>query len=177
MKTAIIIGAGPAGLTAAYELSRLSREWRIVVLEGTSEIGGISRTAKCGDCRIDIGGHRFFSKSKEVNDLWSSLMPLQGSPAKDDLLLGRKCRLEPGGPDPEQDERVMLHRRRVSRIYYLRHFFDYPISVKPATFLAMGLARTWKAGWSYLHSVFVKRPEKSLEDFYINRFGRVLYSI
>jgi len=178
VKTAVIIGAGPAGLTAAYELVEKGRgEWKIVVLEETDAIGGISRTVVHGDCRIDIGGHRFFSKSKEVNDLWAQLMPIQGSPSKDDLLLNRPCNVEEGGPDPEKVDRVMLRRRRVSRIYYLRHFFDYPISIKPATFLAMGLVRTWKAGWSYLYSAFVKRPEKSLEDFYINRFGRVLYSM
>ncbi len=85
--------------------------------------------------------------------------------------------MEAGGPDPERVDRVMLRRRRISRIYYLRHFFDYPISIRPATFLAMGLVRTWKAGWSYLYSAVVKRSEKSLEDFYINRFGRVLYSM
>ena len=177
MKTAVVIGAGPAGLTAAHELSSRSKEWKVVVLEESGEIGGISRTAVCGDCRIDIGGHRFFSKSKEVNDLWAELMPVQGKPSKDDILLGRECNVAPGGPDPEADDRVMLRRRRVSRIYYLRHFFDYPISIKPATFIAMGLVRTWKAGWSYLYSAFFKRPEKSLEDFYINRFGKVLYSM
>jgi len=177
MKTAVVIGAGPAGLTAAYELSRRSKDWKVVVLEETTQIGGISRTVVCDDCRIDIGGHRFFSKSKEVNDLWAEIMPVQGSPSKDDLLLNRECRVEPGGPDPEESERVMLRRRRVSRIYYLRHFFDYPISMRPATFLAMGLIRTWRAGWSYLFSVFFKRPERSLEDFYINRFGKVLYSM
>ena len=177
MKTAVVIGAGPAGLTAAHELSIRSKEWKVVVLEESGEIGGISRTAVCGDCRIDIGGHRFFSKSKEVNDLWAELMPVQGKPSKDDILLGRECNVAPGGPDPEADDRVMLRRRRVSRIYYLRHFFDYPISIKPATFIAMGLVRTWKAGWSYLYSAFFKRPEKSLEDFYINRFGKVLYSM
>lgn len=177
MKTAVVIGAGPAGLTAAHELSRLSGDWRIIVLEGSPHIGGISRTAIHGDCRIDIGGHRFFSKSKEVNDLWAKLMPVQGAPSKDDLLLNRPCPIEVGGPDPEQEERVMLRRNRVSRIYYLRHFFDYPISINLATFFAMGIVRTWKAGWSYLHGVFFKRPEKSLEDFYINRFGKVLYSM
>ena len=177
MKTAIVIGAGPAGLTAAWEIRRKSREWNVVVLEESPFIGGISRTAVCGDCRIDIGGHRFFSKSKEVNDLWAELMPIQGSPSRDDILLGRPCNVEKGGPDPEKEENVMLRRRRVSRIYYLRHFFDYPISIKPATFMAMGLVRTWKAGLSYLYSAFFKRPEKSLEDFYINRFGRVLYSM
>ena len=177
IKTAVVIGAGPAGLTAARELHGKSKDWRIVVLEESGEIGGISRTAVCGDCRIDIGGHRFFSKSEEVNRLWAELMPIQGKPSKDDLLLGRPCNVEAGGPDPEREERVMLRRRRVSRIYYLRHFFDYPISIKPATFLAMGLARTFRAGFSYLYSAFFKRPEKSLEDFYINRFGKVLYSM
>lgn len=178
MKTAVVIGAGPAGLTAAYEMARRGGEgWRIVLLEGSPYIGGLSRTAVHGDCRIDIGGHRFFSKSKEVNDLWATLMPIQGKPSKDDVLLNRPCRVDEGGPDPEKVDCVMLRRRRVSRIYYLRHFFDYPISIKPATFLAMGLVRTWKAGWSYLRSAFFKRPEKSLEDFYVNRFGRVLYSM
>ena len=176
-KTAVVIGAGPAGLTAAYELRRKSKDWRIVVFEESPFIGGISRTAVCGDCRIDIGGHRFFSKSKEVNDIWSELMPVQGSPSKDDLILGRPCSVEKGGPNPEKEDRVMLRRRRVSRIYYLRHFFDYPISVKPATFLAMGLWRTLKAGLSYIYSAMYKRPEKSLEDFYVNRFGKVLYSM
>ena len=177
MKTAVVIGAGPAGLTAAYELAEKSKDWRVVVLEESREIGGISRTAVHGENRIDIGGHRFFSKSQEVNDLWAKLMPVQGSPSKDDILLDRPCNVEAGGPDPEKTDRVMLRRRRVSRIYYLRHFFDYPISIKPATFIAMGIARTWNAGWSYLYSAMFKRPEKSLEDFYINRFGRVLYSM
>ena len=177
MKTAVVIGAGPAGLTAAHELIKHSTEWNVVVLEETSYIGGISRTAVCGDCRIDIGGHRFFSKSKEVNDLWAEIMPIQGKPSKDDILLSRKCHVEQGGPDPENVDRVMLRRHRVSRIYYLRHFFNYPISIKLATFLAMGFVRTWKAGWSYLYSAFFKRKEKSLEDFYINRFGKVLYQM
>ena len=177
MKNVIIIGAGPAGLTAAYELLEQSKDVKVTVLEESDVIGGISRTVVHGQNRIDIGGHRFFSKSKEVNDLWAKLMPVQGSPSKDDRILGRECHVEVGGPDPEKEERVMLRRHRVSRIYYLRHFFDYPISIKLATFIAMGLVRTWKAGWSYLYSAFCKRPEKSLEDFYINRFGRVLYSM
>ena len=178
MKRAIIIGAGPAGLTAAHELVRKGAgEWKVVVLEESDQIGGISRTAVHNGSRIDIGGHRFFSKSQEVNDLWAELMPVQGEPAKDDRLLGRTCNVQPGGPDPESDDVVMLRRRRVSRIYYLRHFFDYPISMKPATFLAMGLIRTFKAGMNYIWSCFFKREEKSLEDFYINRFGKVLYSM
>jgi len=178
MKTAIVIGAGPAGLTAAYELCSLAGgNWHVVVLEASSSFGGISQTVVHGNCRIDIGGHRFFSKSEAVNNLWAKIMPIQGGLAKDDLLLNRDVLLSPGGPDPEKTDRVMLRRNRVSRIYYLRHFFDYPIAVKPATLVAMGLWRTCKAGFSYLYSAFFKRPEKSLEDFYINRFGKVLYSM
>jgi len=177
MKTAIVIGAGPAGLTAAYELCRRTKDWKVIVLEGSEEIGGLSRTVFHEGCRIDIGGHRFFSKSRQVNDIWAQVMPLQGKPAKDDIILDRPCHVSPGGPDPETEDAVMLCRHRVSRIYYLRHFFDYPITVKPATLRAMGLVRTVKAGCSYLSGTVFKRPERSLEDFYINRFGKVLYSM
>lgn len=178
MKTAVVIGAGPAGLTAAYELlEKGGGDWKPIVLESLGDVGGIARTLVRNGRRFDIGPHRFFSKSDEVNALWEKLMPLQGTPSKDDILLGRACTLTAGGPDPEKTDRVMLRRHRLTRIYYLRHFFDYPISMKPATFLAMGLVRTFRAGMSYLCSCFFKRPEKSLEDFYINRFGKVLYSM
>lgn len=178
MKTAVVIGAGPAGLTAAFALlERAPEAWRVVVLEESGEIGGIARTAVHKGCRIDIGGHRFFSKCQEVNDLWARLMPTQGSPAWDDRELAREKAYASGGPDPEREERVMLVRDRVSRIFYLRHFFDYPIALKLQTFLNMGLVRTWRAGWSYLHAACCKREENSLEDFYINRFGRVLYEM
>ena len=93
MKTAIVIGAGPAGLTAAYELRRRSNDWRIIVLEESAEIGGISRTVIHEGCRIDIGGHRFFSRSPRINEIWNDVMPMQGKPAKDDIILGRACRL------------------------------------------------------------------------------------
>lgn len=176
-KHLVVIGAGPAGLTAAYELLEKTNEWKVTVLESSPFVGGIARTVERNGNRFDIGPHRFFSKSEEVNALWNRLLPLQGAPAKDDILLNRRCSLAAGGPDPEKTDRVMLRRHRLTRIYYLRHFFDYPISIKPATFLAMGLVRTWRAGWSYLYSAFFKRPEKSLEDFYINRFGKVLYSM
>lgn len=178
MKNAVIVGAGPAGLTAAYELlEKAPAEWRVLILEESGEFGGIARTAVHGKCRIDIGGHRFFSKSAEVNALWAKLMPTQGAPSWDDIQLHRTKPFVEGGPDPEKEDRMMLLRDRVSRIFYLRHFFDYPISLSLRTFLNMGLWRTWKAGWSYLHAAFFKREEKSLEDFYINRFGRVLYEM
>ena len=176
-KKLVIIGAGPAGLTAAYEVLEKSADWDVTILESAEEVGGISRTLERNGNRFDIGPHRFFSKSDEINALWNRLLPLQGAPAKDDIALNRSCSLAEGGPDPEKTDRVMLRRHRLTRIFYLKHFFNYPISLKPATFLSMGLVRTWKAGWSYLYSMFFKRKEVSLEDFYINRFGKVLYSM
>ena len=174
----IIIGAGPAGLTMAYELLKNGKnKYDVVILEESSDIGGISKTVKYNGNRMDIGGHRFFSKDERVMNFWKELMPVQGKDSIDDKILNRTKQLSEGGPDPEVEDNVMLLRHRVSRIYYLKKFFDYPISMKAETFKNMGLRRTIKAGFSYLKTIFVKREEKSLEDFYINRFGKVLYSM
>lgn len=175
-KTAIIIGAGPAGLTAAYELLK-NTDIIPVILEESEFIGGISRTAEYKGNRMDIGGHRFFSKIDKINNLWQELMPLQGKPSFDDIKTNTEKDLSPNGPDPETDDKVLLLRNRVSRIYYLRKFFDYPISLKPETFINMGLSRTIKAGFGYVYSCVFKKEEDSLENFYINRFGRPLYEM
>lgn len=175
-KTAIIIGAGPAGLTAAYKLL-CETDILPVVLEETGFIGGISRTVERHGNRMDLGGHRFFSKNEEIMSLWHEIMPIQGAPAKDDILLGRDKPFAEGGPDPELTDRVMLIRDRVSRIFYLRKFFDYPISLKARTFINMGFSRTMKAGFGYLRAAIFKRKEESLGDFYINRFGKPLYEM
>lgn len=176
-KKVIIIGAGPAGLTAGYELLDKSKEYDVVILEESNCIGGISKTVQYKGNRMDIGGHRFFSKVPEVMDFWMKMMPLQGSDAYDDKVLGREKHLEDGGPDPEVEDRVMLVRNRVSRIYYLKKFFDYPISLKLQTFTNMGMIRTIQSGCSYLKSMIIKKEETSLENFYINRFGKKLYSM
>ena len=176
-KKVIIIGAGPAGLTAGYELLKKSNDYDVTILEESNEIGGISRTVKFKGNRMDIGGHRFFSKDQDVMDFWQEIMPLQGKPSYDDKKLKREKRLLKGGPDPEKEDKVMLVRHRVSRIYYLKKFFDYPISMKLQTFKNMGLVRTFTAGCSYLKSIVIKKKEDSLENFYINRFGHKLYSM
>jgi protoporphyrinogen oxidase len=175
-KKVVIIGAGPAGLTAAYELLTKS-DVKPIVLETEAFVGGISRTVEYKGNRMDIGGHRFFTKSEEVNKLWETFMPIQGEPSIDDKILGNKKNFKAGGPDPEKTDDVMLLRHRVSRIYFLKKFFDYPISLKPRTFINMGFARTMKCGFGYLHSTVHKRPETSLENFYINRFGKPLYQL
>ena len=175
-KKVVIIGAGPAGLSTAYELSK-TNQFDITVLELEKFVGGISRTAFYKGNRMDVGGHRFFTKVDRVSELWHEIMPLQGAPSIDDRLLERKIPLQENGPDPEKEDCVMLKRHRVSRIYFLKKFFDYPISMKPRTFINMGFGRTMKAGFGYLGSCFHKRKEKSLEDFYINRFGKPLYQL
>ena len=177
MKKAIIIGAGPAGLTAGFELLKQSKEYEAVILEESADIGGISRTVQHHGNRMDIGGHRFFSKDDAVMQWWDDLLPRQGSPSYDDLKLDRPVPLKEGGPDPEKEDRVMLTRNRVSRIYYKKKFFDYPVKMNKNTIVNMGFATTMEAGFSYLHSTVRKLPEDSLENFYINRFGKKLYSM
>ena len=172
----VIIGAGPAGLAAAYELNK-SKKYDITILELENCVGGISRTINYKNNRMDLGGHRFFTKNDRVNNLWHEVMTSQSAPALDDKLLDRKIELDENGLDPETNDNVILKRHRVSRIYFLKKFFDYPISMKMRTFINMGFFRTMKAGFGYIASIFHKRKEDSLEDFYINRFGRPLYQL
>ncbi len=177
MKKVVIIGGGPAGLTAGYDLLKKSKDYEVVVLEELNQVGGISKTIRYKGNRMDLGGHRFFSKSDEVNQFWNEVMPLQGKPSFDDKKLKRKKKLNKGGPDPEKEDNVMLLRERVSRIYYLKKFFDYPITLKFETLKNMGFIRTMQSGFSYLKSLIFKKKEDSLENFYVNRFGRKLYSM
>ena len=189
-KTAIIIGAGPAGLTAAYELLDKT-DIKPIIYEATDYIGGISKTVNYKGNRIDIGGHRFFSKSDRVMSWWQNILPLQGAPAKDDKVVGREvplskeCLRRPIGskepkkceaPDPEETDEVMLNRSRLSRIFFLRKFFDYPVSLNYNTFANLGIKRAVKIGLGYIKSSLHKIDEEnSLEDFFINRFGVELY--
>ena len=176
-KTAIVVGAGPAGLTAAHELLRKTNITPIVY-EATRHIGGISRTARYKGNRIDIGGHRFFSRSERVMKWWQDILPIQGAPARDDRLLARDVPLSPDAdaPDPEKTDRVMLVRGRLSRILFLHHFFDYPISLNLNTLKNLGVVRLVKMAMGYIKSRVVPiKDERSLEDFFINRFGAELY--
>jgi len=174
---AIIIGAGPAGLTAALEMLNKT-DIKPIIYEAESDVGGISKTIDYKGNKMDIGGHRFFSKSDRIMRWWLNIMPVQGAPAVDDIKLNRNVRLsgEPEAPDPEKVDNVMLARNRLSRILYQRRFYDYPVSLNFKTFSNLGLWRIIKIALSFTKvSFFPVRPEKTLEDFFINRFGRELY--
>ena len=177
MKKALIIGAGPAGLTAAFELLKNSSEYEVIVFEESEALGGISKTVCYKGNRMDMGGHRFFTKINRVNEWWEEMLPTQGAPALDDKLLGRTSFRNEKGPDPEKTDEVMLIRKRVSRIFFNNRFFDYPVTLKPETLKNLGFCTTIAVGMSYLKALIFKRKEESLEDFYINRFGKKLYSM
>ena len=181
-KIAILIGAGPAGLTAAYELINKT-DIKPIIIERTNDIGGISKTVVHNGNRMDIGGHRFFSKSDIVMKWWKEILPIQGSVSKDDILKDIYYQkksvgvmLSAGGPDPETTDRVMLIRNRLSRIFYLRNFFDYPITINGKTISNLGILRIFRIGCSYIWiQIFPVKKINTLEDFFISRFGKELY--
>jgi len=174
-KSAIIIGAGPAGLTAAHEL--LNRTEIVpLVFEMSDQVGGISRTVNFKGNRIDIGGHRFFSKNDRVMAWWLLRIPLQSR----DLNACQDEREQIGTrtdrSEPAATDRVMLLRQRKSRIYFLRKFFDYPLRLNFDTVIKLGIFRMLKIALSYGSAALLsKENPRNLEEFFISRFGRELY--
>jgi protoporphyrinogen oxidase len=173
---AVIIGAGPAGLTAAYEL--LTRSNIVpIVLEKSEYMGGLSRTVEHNGNRIDIGGHRFFSKSDRVMNWWLEHLPLEGSTLKPHKIsYHRNDRLVTGNAPTTDGQPSMLVRQRKSRIYFLRKFFAYPIQLTSDTLRNLGVKRVLRIGFSYLKTLlFPPKRVENLEQFFISRFGKELY--
>ena len=176
-KTVLIIGAGAAGMSFTYSLLHESDEYTPIIIEADCCIGGLARTVRYDNTLADIGPHRFFTNNENVFNFWKNILDLQGTPAKDDILLDREIDFKEGFANPESEDNVFLRRRRFSRIYYGHKFFDYPVKMNLRTILNMGILKTMKCGFSYIKSCFCKRKENNLEDFMINRFGKVLYGM
>ncbi len=176
MKTVVIVGAGPAGLAAAHQLLLQASDNKVIVLEKEATVGGISKTAEHNGNRMDLGGHRFFTKDKEVKKIWENMLDIQGVPIDGNIECQQKDTY-PGTGDPNADDDVMLLRRRISRIYYNNCFFDYPVTVSWETLKKLGFWQSVKCAAGYFWSCIWKRRGDSLEDFYINRFGKPLYEL
>lgn len=145
-KKVIVIGAGSAGLTAAYELCKAGIE--SVVIEKDNIVGGLARTVNYNGYHFDVGGHRFFTKVKVVEDMWREVL----------------------GED-------FLQRNRLSRIYYNKRLFYYPLRASNAL-LGLGLWNSFLILLSYFKAqLFPEKPEKTFEQWVSNRFGKRLYKI
>jgi protoporphyrinogen oxidase len=191
-KTAIIIGAGPTGLAAAYELLDKT-DIKPIVFEMSNHIGGLSRTICHNGNRIDAGPHRFYTNYDEVADWWLNILPLQGKPCLDDIILDRSLsvskrdkRKDVGSthsqvieaPDPEKTDKVMLVRERATRILFRRKFFNHPISLNITNLVKLGIMHSLKIALSYVRIRLLPiKEEKTLEDYYINRYGKQFYEL
>jgi protoporphyrinogen oxidase len=179
-RIAVIAGAGPAGLTAALELLRRSHITPII-FEADSQVGGISKTINYRGNRMDLGGHRFFSRSDWVMRWWQEILPLASGQSQFDAPLGinyqgQSRELTPHTIGSASSDAVMLLRRRLSRIFYRRRFFDYPLTLNAATLRNLGLVEAIRIGLSYGRAqVAPISPESTLQDFFVNRFGERLY--
>tara|TARA_Y100000385_G_C13077764_1_gene632292 strand:- start:681 stop:2291 length:1611 start_codon:yes stop_codon:yes gene_type:complete len=175
-KHVCIIGAGPAGLTAAYELQQHS-DCEITLFEKTAAIGGISQTINYKGNRIDIGGHRFFSKSEWVMHWWFNILPIQSN--EKNIVTSyqnKQSSIDTSHYVDPTAEDFFEVRPRKSRIFYRRRFFDYPVKFNLNTLLSFGLFKSFRIGMSLIYiRLFPMKNENNLEDFYINRFGKELY--
>ena len=185
MKKICIIGAGPAGITFADKLLQLGGDFKIDIYEKSSYIGGISKTVEYKGNRIDIGGHRFFSKSDEVMKWWANKFPLalgndeysnginityhNQKKSIQGFRLAEKSDIDSG--------KIMLLRKRKSRILYERKLYDYPLKLNYKTISNIGIFRMISVIKSYLYSKFNKAKPDNLEEFIISKFGQKLYSM
>lgn len=177
MKKIIVIGAGPAGITAGCELLRQDKEMDVTILEKANAPGGLCRTLEFDGNRMDCGGHKFVSDNENVINWWKEILPVNGMGAYDDRKLKREYDCEVNGPDPEFENDVLLSRKRYSKVYFEGKYYNYPVKINGATLKNLGMGKAAKAGLSYFTGNIFKKKECTLEDLYINCFGKQLYTM
>lgn len=175
----VIIGAGPAGLTCAYQLLKENKnKYEVVILEKEDTVGGISKSVNFNGYTVDTGIHRYFTKNDTIKNIWEELLPLQNKLSYDQKLVNKKMDFNNKiGSNPEKDEKSLLIKDRKSRIYYGKKFYDYPVNINKNMLKQLGLFEVFLCGMSYFKSVIIKRKDDSLENFYINKFGKRLYKM
>lgn len=175
-ETVVVIGAGPAGLTAAYELCTRSDK-KVIVIEADNQVGGISKTVDFKGNKIDIGGHRFFSKSDWVLQWWQQFLPILTPEDEVITTYHNQHKSIHINKHASPNEPHMLIRPRKSRIYYKKRLFDYPLKLNLRTLTNIGIFKSFRILISIIYSrLFPRKNETSLEDFYVNRFGYELYA-
>lgn len=155
MKKVIVIGAGPAGLTAAYEILNRTDSCQVLILEEKNQVGGLAKTVAFQDYRMDLGGHRFLMANKKVLDWWNQFLPSGGG----------------------NYIKRMFHRKQKSKVYYKGNYISHPIRFNHKFRCQVGGFNTIKCMGGFVKSRLKQRKEHTLEDYYINRFGPTIYRI
>lgn len=177
MKKVVIIGAGPAGLTAGYDLLSRTREYDVTIVDENDRVGGICRRYESNGKVLDAGGHYFISNNSQVKNFWNAILPAQGTPSRDDIFLERYCKISNGGPNPEQEDNVLLSREKYTRVLKDGKFFESPFYLNTDTMKTIGVGTSIKTSFSRVGSSLFNRKDKSLEGYYESRFGRQLYNM
>ena len=164
-KKAVILGAGPAGLSVAYELIASNSGIQPIIIDKLDRVGGLSRTVYGDGFGVDVGGHRLYTKDKYIKSIWDKFLTVQNSPSKDDIYLNRNVKYPKIGKNPADEDDVMLIRNRFSSIIYNSNFFPYPLKLNFDLLKKLGFKTSIFAMFSYFKSLIFKREEKNLEDF------------
>lgn len=177
MKKVIIIGAGAAGLTAGYELLSKSSDYDVTIVEESSSVGGMCARFDVNGKNLDFGGHLLISHNPQVKKIWNTLLPAQGVASFDDIKLDRYCKINNGGPNPAETDNVMLSREKVHRVLDDNRLLESPVRLNRGTIKTFGFGTSVKSGFSQIGNTVFKHKETSLENYYLNRYGKQLYSM
>lgn len=176
MKKVLILGAGPAGLMAAYRLLQ-EKEYQVIILENQSKIGGLCQTNDFQDMKLDYGVHFYrMSEYSKINDIIYQLIPIEDT-SFSHLTKEEQKKYVVKGKTSKKEDQVMLVNRSFSHIYFNHKFYEYPIKLNFKTLKQIGFIQLILIGISYIDALLFKRKEINLENYYINRYGKKFYEM